>query len=139
MSLGLDETRALGLNACLSLAFFAQHSGMVRTSFRRWMTRFVSPVYHDALYTVASGFVLLSLVVFWQRSTYTWVVLDGIPRLLAHALFLLSLIGFTWGARTLRPFDMFGTHPILRHLRGKTRPPRCPSPSGARTAGCATR
>lgn len=126
VNLGLDETQALVLNTCLSLAFFAQHSGMVRASFQRWMAQFVVTVYHRALYTIASGFVLLSLVVFWQRSTYTWVSLSGIPRLLAHALFFLSLLGFAWGPRALRPFDMFGALPILRHLRRKDPPPQMP-------------
>ena len=126
MNLNLDETAALWLNASLSLVFFAQHSGMIRGPFRRWMARFVRTDYHNALYTIASGFILLTLVIFWQRSPHTWVALHGIPRLLVHAVFLLSFTGFNWGARALGPFDMFGASPILRRLRGEDPPPPMP-------------
>jgi len=126
VDLGLDETRVLCLNTILSLVFFVQHSVMVRTSFRRRMARFVRTEFHGALYTIASGIVLLSLVLFWQRSAHTWVTLHGIPRLLVHAAFGFSIAGFSWGARALRPFDMFGARPILRHLQDKTPPPGMP-------------
>jgi protein-S-isoprenylcysteine O-methyltransferase Ste14 len=126
VNLGLGETPALCLNACLSLAFFAQHSVMIRPSFRQWMARFVRTDYHGALYTIASGIVLLSLVVFWQRSAHTWVMLEGVPRLLAHAVFLLAFVGFNWGTRALGSFDMFGTGPIVRRLRSEDPPPPMP-------------
>lgn len=126
VNLGLGETAAFCLNVCLSLAFFAQHSIMIRSSSRQWMGRFVSTDYHGALYTIASGIVLMSLVVFWQRSGHTWVVLQGIPRLLAHGVFLLSFVGFNWGTRALGTFDMFGTAPIVRHLRSEDPPPSIP-------------
>jgi protein-S-isoprenylcysteine O-methyltransferase Ste14 len=122
VNLNLGETQALCLNAFLSLAFFTQHSIMVRESFRQWLARFVKTEYHGALYTIASGVFLLSVVVFWQRSTHTWVALHGIPRLLAHAVFLLSFAGFNWGARALGSIDMFGIRPVVRYLRGKGPP-----------------
>ena len=126
VNLGLGEIPAFCLNACLSLVFFAQHSIMIRSSFRHWMARFVSTEYHNALYTISSGIVLLSLVVFWQRSAHTLVVFQGIPRLLAHAVFLFSFAGFAWGIRALGSFDMFGTGPIVRHLRSEDPPPPMP-------------
>jgi protein-S-isoprenylcysteine O-methyltransferase Ste14 len=126
VNLGLGEISALCLNACLSLAFFVQHSIMIRPSFRQWMARFVSTDYHGALYTVSSGILLLGLVVFWQRSAHTWVEIQGIPRLLAHAVFLLSFVGFNWGIRALGSFDMFGTGPIVRHLRNEEPPQPMP-------------
>ena len=57
VNLGLGEIPAFCLNACLSLVFFAQHSIMIRSSFRHWMARFVSTEYHNALYTISSGIV----------------------------------------------------------------------------------
>jgi len=126
VNLGLAEIPALCLNACLSLIFFAQHSIMIRPLFRQWMARFVSKDYHGALYTIFSGLILLSLVVFWQRSAHTLLVLQGIPRLLAHAVFILAFLGFNWGTRALGSFDMFGTAPIVRHLRDENPPPPMP-------------
>jgi protein-S-isoprenylcysteine O-methyltransferase Ste14 len=44
--------------------------------------------------------------------------------LLARAISVLAIIGFSWGVRALGNFDTFGLVPIKVHLRGKQlRPP----------------
>jgi len=126
VDLGLNETSGLRLDACLCLAFFVQHSTMVRRPFRRWLARFVSEDYHGALYTIASGVVLLALVIFWQESAHTLAAPQGIVRWLVRALFLLGVVGFNWGTRALGSFDTFGIQPILHHLRGTDPPPSVP-------------
>ena len=68
VSLNLSHTAALGLNMCLSLAFFIQHSIMIRCSFRSWVSKFIKTPFHGALYTIASGTFLLIVFVFWQES-----------------------------------------------------------------------
>jgi len=122
VSLGLDEIAGLGLNAFLSLAFFIQHSMMLRRSFRRWLAKFIRTEYHGALFTIASGVVLLILVVFWQKSAYILATPQGIIRWLMLAVFILAILGFYWGFRALGSFDGFGVSPILDNLRGKDQP-----------------
>jgi protein-S-isoprenylcysteine O-methyltransferase Ste14 len=126
VTLGLDETAALGLNTCLCLAFFIQHSTMIRRPFRRWLAQFIKPHYHGALYSIASGVFLLILVVFWQKSAHTLTAPQGILRWLLHAVFFLWFGGFYWGMRALGSFDAFGIAPILRYLRGMDPPPPMP-------------
>ena len=125
VSLGLGEIAGLGLNAFLSLAFFIQHSMMLRRSFRRWLAKFIRTEYHGALFTIASGVVLLILVVFWQKSAYVLAAPQGIIRWMMRAVFILAILGFYWGFRALGSFDGFGVSPILNNLRGKD-PPSMP-------------
>jgi hypothetical protein len=40
VNLGIDGTTTLWLNTSLCLAFFIQHSVMIRKSFRQWLSRF---------------------------------------------------------------------------------------------------
>jgi protein-S-isoprenylcysteine O-methyltransferase Ste14 len=125
VDLGLGEIAGLGLNAALSLAFFIQHSVMLRRSFRRWLATFLRAEYHGALFTIASGVVLLILVVFWQKSAYVLATPQPIIRWLMRAVFILAILGFYWGFRALGSFDAFGLSPILNKLRGKD-PPSMP-------------
>lgn len=125
VNLGLNETAVLVLNACLCLAFFIQHSVMIRRSFRRWLAQFIREQYHGALHTIVAGAVLLILVIFWQESAHTLAASQGVFRWTLRTVFFLSAIGLFWTPRALRSFDMFGIGPILRYLRGrKPRPPR---------------
>ncbi len=126
VNLGLGEIAGLGLNASLSLAFFIQHSVMIRRSFRRWLAKFLRVEYHGALFTIASGVVLLILVAFWQKSACVLAAPQGIIRWMMHAVFFLSILTFYWSLRALGSFDGFGVSPILNNLRGKDPPPSMP-------------
>lgn len=125
LDLSMGKKSALAWNALLCLAFFLQHSGMVRRSFRRWLERLTPPHYHGALYTIASGVVLLALVTLWQGSGHTLAVAQGALRYLLRGAFFLSVAGMAWGILALRSFDSFGLDPLRHHLRG-TRPPAVP-------------
>ncbi|MFC1859077.1 methyltransferase family protein [Thermodesulfobacteriota bacterium] len=126
VALGLSEISVLGLNTCLSLAFFIQHSTMNRKPFRRWLVKYIHERYHGAFYTIASGIVLLILAISWQQSGQILLALQGVPRLLLRAVFFMSFVGFYLGMRALGSFDSFGVKPILRHLRGVDPPPPTP-------------
>jgi protein-S-isoprenylcysteine O-methyltransferase Ste14 len=126
VSLKLSHPAALGLNIFLSLAFFIQHSIMIRRSFRSWLSNFIKTQYYGAVYTIASGVFLLIVVVFWQKSDYLLASPQGILRWLLRLIFLLSLGGFYWGVKALGSFDGFGIAPIKRQLRGKKPTPTMP-------------
>ena len=70
IDLGLSESTALGLNSCLCLAFFIQHSGMTRQSFRRWLEKYMKKAFH-----------LFSLLFIWSCPDLT------ADRLLFNILF----------------------------------------------------
>jgi len=114
VNLGLGEFAGLALNATLSMAFFIQHSGMIRRSFRQWSAQFIEEKYHGAVFTLASAVLLLLLVVLWQKSNHTSYAAEGAIRWLFRAVFALSVIGFYWGMRSLGRFDAYGLLPILK-------------------------
>lgn len=121
--LGLGESAKLAWNTLLCVAFFFQHSVMVRQSYRRWSARFTPPHFQDASYTIASGVTLLALVVLWQESTYTLIFPGDTVRWFLRLVYGLSFFGFGWGLQALRGFDTFGVRPILDRLRGTATPP----------------
>jgi protein-S-isoprenylcysteine O-methyltransferase Ste14 len=118
VNLDLSQTAALILDACLCLAFFLQHSIMVRKSYRKWSARFIPAHYHGASYTIVSGLVLLTLVVFWQNPANVPAASDGILWWFLRAVYFLSIVGFVWGVRALGSFDSFGLQPIRDYLNG---------------------
>ena len=125
VDLGMDETRGLWFNAFLSLAFFTQHSVMIRRPYRQWLSRLVRPDYHGVLYTITSGAALLTVVVFWQGSATTLAAPEGPFRWLMRAIFFLSGVPCFWAVHVLHSFDAFGLQRVLHHLRG-TQAPQAP-------------
>jgi len=119
VDLPLDTIPALGWDALLCLAFFVQHSGMIRKGFRRRLERVVPSHYHGPVYTIASGVVLLVLLVFWQESPWVLVTVEGGLRWLMRGVFVLSIAGMAWGVLALRSFDTFGVVPVRARLRGR--------------------
>lgn len=122
INLGLNEVALLLVNTCLSFAFFLQHSGMVRRSFRRRLEQFIPSQYQGAAYTMASSLVLLVFVGFWQGSEVIVHTFGGLSASIMRALFFFSIAGMCWGAWTLRSVDMFGLEPIKKHLGAKQSP-----------------
>lgn len=107
----------------LCLAFFLQHSGMVRRGFRDRISSFVPRYYHRAVYSIASGIVLAGLVLLWQPSDTHLFVLGGTFRLAAYAGVLIAVAVFIWGAFALRGLDLFGVSAIKARDRGTMEAP----------------
>ncbi len=123
LDMHLDESRVLWVDAGLSLLFFIQHSVMIRTPFRRRLTRFIPQEYGGAVYAIASGIVLLLVILFWQTSTRTLVAPSGILRWSLRAVSFFCLLGFYWGSKALRFFDPLGLRPIFNRLRSRNPKP----------------
>lgn len=126
IDLGLSERGLLAFNALMSLVFFAQHSGMVRTRYRRWLGRRVREPYHAALYSILSGLILIGLVLLWQESGVVVARLEGLTRWAPRVLCLLAIAGFVWTTQSLGKFDGFGRLQLFYLLRGKEPPPPLP-------------
>ena len=110
------EFACLLFDSALSGAFFLQHSGMIRRSFRRYLAKYVPTEYHGAIYTISSSIALLVALVFWQESSY---IVISTPKNalfinLIHVSFVLAILCFLWALNALKSFDLCGTDPILR-------------------------
>jgi protein-S-isoprenylcysteine O-methyltransferase Ste14 len=123
--LDAPERQKLLWDALLSLFFFVQHSGMVRASFRAWLSSVARGGCHPSIYTLASGLSLLAVVLLWQTSQTVLFQLQGPIRWLPRAVSLLAAGGFAWGIRALSSYDTCGLVPFLaRFLRKGLRPPK---------------
>jgi hypothetical protein len=58
------ESEALLWDGLLSLLFFVQHSGMMRSSFRNRLASIIPRHYHPSIYAIASGIALTAVVSF---------------------------------------------------------------------------
>lgn len=119
VDLGLSTPASLFVDAFLCLAFSAQHSGMVRQRFRRRLEAAVPVHYHGAIYAIASGSVLLAMLILWQGAIPDLLRLDGAGRWLLRGLAFAAILGMAWGVRALGSFDAFGVRPVMAKLRGK--------------------
>lgn len=124
LQLELGLWGGMAMNAGLSLIFFVQHSVMVRARFKNWLVRLVPEHYVGAIYAIASGIALLSLVLLWQESDEVIASANGALWWTARALFLLAAGGIVWGAIALGGFDSLGLRAIRNRFR--TRPARPP-------------
>lgn len=116
--LNLDLKTALAWDGGLCLAFFGQHSTMIRRTFRDRLDRVMPERYQPAFYSIASGVFLLLLVVLWQGTTLVLLSVEGPGRWALRGLFLATGPVLLWAIRSLGAFDTFGLEPIRAHLRG---------------------
>lgn len=115
---GWTEPFALAWDGFISLVFFAQHSTMLRRCFRDRLARRLPSRYHEALYAIASGLALTVVVVFWQSCPTSVLRLEGFPRFLMRALFVLASAGMAWGGYALGSFDPLGLDAVRSHAHG---------------------
>ncbi len=120
-----SEHQVLLWDGLLSLLFFIQHSGMIRTSFRDQLAHIIPRHYHPSFYAIASGIVLTAVVLFWHPSQTVLYGVTGSLRLLVRVISVLAVMGISWGVRALGKYDTFGLDPIRAYLRG--RPLRSPN------------
>jgi len=123
VDLGMGDIGSLIFDAFFSALFFAQHSGMVRRRFRLWLARSIGKEFHGALFTIASGMVLLMVIIFWQKTPMMLFSAQGMVRWLILGVYFLIIAGFAWGMSSLQPFDPMGLTPIANRLRGKAPAP----------------
>lgn len=122
--MGWPESKVLVWDAALSLAFFLQHSGMVRRPIRARLAPFIAPRHQGAVYAIASGVALTLVVLLWRRSETHLLVLQGAPLWIARACAVLAVAVFVRSAYVLGPlFDPLGLVPIKAHLRGRVNYP----------------
>jgi protein-S-isoprenylcysteine O-methyltransferase Ste14 len=118
----ISGPQALLLDSALSILFFLQHSGMIRASFRAWLSTAIPTHYCSAIYAIASGTVLTAVLLLWQPSHTLLFEVRGLAALPFRAAFLLAIAGSMWGVWALGAFDPFGRAAITAHLHGKQTP-----------------
>ena len=108
INLSLNLTNALLLDCCLCLLFFTQHSIMVRPKFKTRVFYNIPDHWTPALFSIASGSILIIVVFFWQNTGAALVVIPTWLLFIMGCVFSLGLAGFKWGVYSLPGFDPMG-------------------------------
>jgi methanethiol S-methyltransferase len=119
INLGLGDPAILAWDTGLSFCFFLQHSGMIRRTFRRLSGGVIPSHFHPAVYALASGLVLLLLMIFWQESNAMIITFQGILRWILHGVFIAAGAGFLWTVRSLGALDLVGEKAVVARLKGR--------------------
>jgi methanethiol S-methyltransferase len=114
------------IDLALLAAFAAQHSGMARVGFKKWLTHFVSPVIERSTFVVASSLALLLLITQWRPlGGEIWSVEATAARIALYGGFAFgwSLVLIT--TFLINHFELFGLQQVWRNLRRhpQTSPP----------------
>ncbi len=115
VKLGLETPGILAFDALLALAFFLQHSGMIRKSFRARFAALLPAKYQPLLYALATDVVLLLLLMLWQPSGVGLAKLEGPLAWLVRAIFFATLAGMVWAFSSLKQFDPIGVGALVAH------------------------
>lgn len=115
--LELTVAQAMIFNTMLSLMFFIQHSGMVRSGFRYRLSAVLPQRYMGVVYTIMSGITLGLFLLLWQESPILLVEASGMAELAMRILFFMAVAGTFWGMWALRFVDLFGIDKLSRHYK----------------------
>ncbi len=108
----------------LLMLFAVQHSGMARSGFKRWWTRYIPSSVERSTYVLVSSLSLAVLFAFWWPiTTKLWDVTVQPWKVLLVAL---GLSG--WGIALMSTFlinhfDLFGLRQVVMRLRDRQPPP----------------
>ena len=116
MSLG----RALALDLLLLVTFAVQHSVMARSSFKARWTRVIPAAAERSTYLLATGLVVLPLLVLWQpMPAVVWSVQATAARWVLLGIALLGWSYLLAASFAIDHFELFGLQQSYRALRGR--------------------
>jgi len=111
---------ALFIDALLLTAFALQHSGMARQTYKRWLTKLISPSIERSTYVLCAS--LLLILLFWQWRPLPQTIWNVSNSAVASTLRAISLLG--WGLVLVATFlvshaDLFGIKQVVQYFRGE--------------------
>ena len=117
----IDNPWVAGLfDIALLIAFGVQHSVMARGWFKEWWVRIIHPSMERSTYVLATGLVLLPVLMVWQPlPTALWSI--GAPPV-RHALTVVAIMGWAYlfmATFAINHFELFGLQQVWRHFRGQ--------------------
>jgi protein-S-isoprenylcysteine O-methyltransferase Ste14 len=112
-------TTALLVDLGLLGLFAIQHSVMARQGFKRFLTRFLSPVIERSTYVLASSLALILLFWQWQPiGGVVWNIQNETARALLYTGFAFGWLLVLTATFAINHFDLFGLRQVWRNLLG---------------------
>jgi protein-S-isoprenylcysteine O-methyltransferase Ste14 len=111
---------AVVFNVGLLVAFGLQHSLMARPSFKERWARVVHPSMERSTYMLATGLVLLPVLLMWQPLPQAlWSVNSSIGRGALNGIAVLGWAYLFTASFAINHFELFGLQQVWRGFRGK--------------------
>ena len=98
------------------------HSGMARSGFKRWITRFIPEPTERSTYVLVSGVVSVLLVGLWREVPgVVWSVQNQVAIALLWGLFWFGWVYLLAATFAINHFDLFGLRQVFLHFRQQPR------------------
>jgi protein-S-isoprenylcysteine O-methyltransferase Ste14 len=111
---------ALVINIGLMVAFALQHSIMARPAFKERWTRLVPAAVERSTFVLATGVVLLPVLVLWQpMSTVLWDVSILPVQIALHGIALAAWAYLFIASFAINHFELFGLQQVYEYARGR--------------------
>ena len=110
---------SLLINAALLGIFAVQHTGMARTGFKRWWTRFVPQPIERSTYVLLTSLALI--LIFWQWRPLPgviWSIESQAGQAVAYALFGVGWATVLLATFMIDHFDLFGLRQVWLRFQG---------------------
>ena len=117
---GAPLGQALLINLCLLGVFAVQHSVMARSSFKRWLTRYIPAAAERSTYVLASCLALILMIALWEpMGGVIWDVQDPMAKAAIYALYGLGWLLIVVSTFLINHFDLFGLRQVWLNLVGR--------------------
>lgn len=111
--------RSVAIDLGLLLLFALQHSGMARASFKRGITRLISPAIERTTFVLASSIALGTLMAFWRPlGGVIWSIESSVGRAVLYAGFACGWVVVLLTTFLINHFELFGLQQVWRNVRG---------------------
>lgn len=116
---GVPIGGALIVNAGLLLLFGAQHSGMARMPFKRWLSRHVPRALVRSTFVLASSATFIAVMLLWQpMGGVVWSTDIELLRRIVTGVYVFGWILMIWSTFLLDHFELFGLRQAWCAFRG---------------------
>jgi methanethiol S-methyltransferase len=114
----LNPVEVIIANSLLLIAFFTQHSLMIRKSIRAKIEPYLPIESFYAFHCICTSILLLLIVLFWQNTDIQIISIQKPYRYLCYTASFLAIVGLFWAIISLKHFDPFGRKQIFNYIRG---------------------
>lgn len=112
--------QAVLVNTLLLSIFAIQHTIMARPSFKKWLTKIISPAIERSTFVLLSSLALLLMYWKWQPiTTVVWEVENTSLTLILQAVFYIGWVIVLISTFMINHFELFGLKQIYDNLSDK--------------------
>ena len=111
---------AVVINLALLTFFAVQHSGMARSGFKTWITKYIPEPAERSTYVLLSNVAMILMFVFWEPMGGTiWAIESPVVAAAINGAFFLGWLIVLVSTFLICHFDLFGLRQVWLQFQGK--------------------